>query len=43
MIREIRPWGKNGYEITFSSTRQTAILASNKARKLEKILAMPGS
>lgn len=41
MIREIRPWGKNGYEITFSGTRQTAILALNKARELEKILALP--
>ena len=41
MIREIHPWGKNGYEITFASTRQTAILAANKARELEKILALP--
>ncbi|MEW5954889.1 MAG: LytTR family DNA-binding domain-containing protein [Bacillota bacterium] len=43
MIREIRPWGKNGYEITFSGTRQTAILAANKAMELEKALVLPGS
>ncbi len=43
MVREIRPWGKNSYEITFSGTQQKALLASNKARELEKILALPGS
>jgi hypothetical protein len=43
MVREIRPWGKNSYEITFSGTREKALLASNKARELEKILALPGS
>ncbi|SFR18278.1 LytTR family DNA-binding domain-containing protein [Desulfoscipio geothermicus] len=43
MIREIHPWGKNGYEITFSGTRQTAILALSKAKELEKILALPGN
>ncbi|SFG35692.1 two component transcriptional regulator, LytTR family [Desulfotomaculum arcticum] len=43
MIREICSWGKNGYEITFSGTRQTAILALNKARELEKTLVLPGS
>ena len=42
MIREIRLWGKNGYEITFSGTRQTAILAANKAMELEKVLVLPG-
>jgi len=41
MVREIHPWGKSGYEITFSGTRQTAILAANKAGKLEKIMALP--
>jgi len=43
MIREIYPWGKNCYEITFSGTQQTAILAANKAGELEKILALPDS
>lgn len=43
MIREIHPWGKSGYEITFSGTRQTAILAANKAGELERIMALPGS
>ncbi|MCS5696471.1 LytR/AlgR family response regulator transcription factor [Desulfofundulus thermocisternus] len=43
MVREIRPWGKNSYQITFSGTKQKALLASNKARELEKILALPGS
>jgi two-component system LytT family response regulator len=43
MIREIFPWGKNGYQVSFAGTKQTALLARDKARELEKILAIPKS
>jgi len=42
MIKEIYPRGRNGYEITFSGTEETALMVANRARVLEKMLAMPG-
>jgi len=43
MIKEIFPWGKRGYRISFANTKETALLTAEKARKLNKILALPGS
>lgn len=43
MIREIYPWGKRGYQISFAGTQQTSLLAWGKVKELEKILGWPGN
>jgi len=43
MIKEIYPWGRKGYQITFAGTKETALLTSEKSKELEKVLAMPKS
>lgn len=38
LIREVYPWGKRGYQVSFTGTQETALLAWNKAKELEKIM-----
>ena len=41
LIKEIYPWGKKGYQITFSGTKETALLTNEKFKELEKRLLYP--
>lgn len=38
LIKEIYPWWRKGYYITFAGTKQTALLTAEKLKELEKIL-----
>lgn len=42
MIKEIYPWGRKAYEITFKDRKETALLTLERSKELEKVLGIRG-